>query len=954
MKKIFMILLITILLVSVAFAVTGEQVAMLPNGKAASDSFDGSLDSDRWSLEDPYGKISYEYPDIVFDESNTHRYIVQPYDYNDGALKSSYYRFEAVFRSHLSDGYDNAALTLLDDKNNIFSGYYDNAVSFYNKNTYLDISSNYISKRKNTRSKFDYKFVIEMTRQGTSNTFDVTQKIYIDGSLFETYSGVRTQEHIYPALWSYSGYRTRIKDFKAYVVPMSSDSINIDNVKQDGTSVELTYSMPVDYPNVKVVYGTNSNLSFDNDTVLYNGSSTLPVTFNLPTENDFYIGIMGYGTSTETMPDIVKFEPISPVSKLSYSHNTDDKSYTFTWPEITDATEYVIVKGTTTVLRTNSNRSVSFDDVNSPESVYIIAKKDAYASGDSISESVNAELGDLGAVQNLTYTMNGNMINLNWDDMNGAENYFVVRDYGNNNFVSLGQNTLSEFETSLNSHNVVSNYKVKAFVNDVYSDYSNIVTIKNQVKGLTSTITDKVELSWTGIGDADSYKIYVSDHSNMSSPTTYTSTVSNYDLTFDVSDTGIKYIQVEAIKGSYTSLLSDVYEVDLSFNQTVSNYTINYTANSDVVNLDWDDLSAADEYKVLISKDGLTYNELTRVTASAYNYMILTSDPNELYFKIQPVASFGDLRISEVKQTETFTKDKVIGLVATKVSDKIALDWSDLPRADKYYVEASNFDDMSSSTTYSTNDADYLYTILAADSTTKYFRVRAYKNNELLYSTFSSITSSDANDAVDINIDEDLSVKHYGEAIDLDVKFKINEAALYEPEVTIDLNHIMYPGSSTAMISYVYPEIGDILLYSGSTPLTGISLEYFTTIKSTNDGFKISIKFTNADIETLLTQGRTISIPIKTDVAFANVSGTQSILYKGPSDYITWMELPFVVETQFSNLLSRIGAVEADVLDEMQFSPKLIYKTSPIAGETAVSAPQIYRFVNRQKLPSQN
>lgn len=949
MKKLISIFLLACLFVLPTFAEEGEEAVILPNGQPASNYFGDGINDDVWVIHEPDAFIERNDGVIVL-QDNSYRYLHQPFDYNSGVLRSNYYRFETEVyeRNKNNNQLMTGGFMLLDDPNSIHGS--RNATSYLGSNyihNYTD-DSYHLDWYSQSSTRHTLKFVNELWRIGDSDSFTIRQRTYRDGSLIHDYNGSSEVEHMYPVVMASTGIKAKFKSFSAYYVPPSLDTVEWTEMYQSANKLNLNWSLDTNqYSQVKIVYGSNESLDFDSDTVIYSGTSNPGrIELPLPSTQAFYIGIKGYG-SEETAENIVLFEPVLDVENFEYQYTNTDKSYTFTWTLDDSVLGYYFYNGGDYVTLPKTQNSITLYDIEVPGELYILPYKASPIGGTySYGNWINPTLSDIGRVENLIYNQVNYDVDLSWDALPGADSYIVYRDFGDSNFITLmSQLENTSYQTSTNNQNVMTRYLVKGVKGDLISQGSNIVEVANKVKGLNGQLVDQVELEWQAIGDATSYTIYVSESQDMSASDTFTSSTSSYAYEAGSGDVIDKYFQVEAIKGSYTSQKSDVLKVDMSANRKVENLAATSNQTLNVVDLTWDELSEAIEYKVY---QGSTL--LATVTDEFYRYVVLEDDPDYMEFTITGVGPLFEFVPSDPAGTLTFSNGFVKNLKAVKDPnlDIIHLTWDAYYRAENYTIVVGNDDVLTDSETTSSSTNSYDYIIDGDDGLIKYFKVRA--NMATVHSGYSSVVSSEANEAIDIEVSQGngISGQYYDESIETSLVMKVNEERIYNPIIEIDLNNVLYPSDSQAAASFIYPEIGTVSVsgYSGE-------LDYLVQIKSLSaSGYKVQIYFTTPNMENILIQGRSIVVPLKTGVNFSQISGSRSILYKSDTTMMTWMDLPFSIVEQIAALNNRVSFANGGLEGNLVVQATLKYDLNP-GDKTSTSIIPI-EYINRLKIPIQN
>lgn len=916
MKKIIFVLLILILTLSGVYAEnSAEEAVILPNGLSAADSFNGRI-TDRW-YSDYINEWSFSGGNMYSDDNFYTKYLYQPFDYNSGDLKSNYYRFVLTFKRD-KNVYETAGLVFKQSPTN------DNiAVGSVISRGKLYYAPNWKSKnssRTKTEKTYSLEYILE--RQGDSNVFEVTSNLYKGSSLERTKTTTNTLNKIYPTIYSYKNLTGKFTDFKAYSVPLLNDSIEFTSLKQIKDEIEVQWSVDTTiYDSVKVVHSTDANINFSSDTLLYNGSSSANLRTDLNNLKDGYIGIIAYTANQYSQEAVMAFEYLEGPDTFGYAFTDVEDAYKYTWLPVEGASEYIVAGQ----VRYPGNETITLYNIENPETVALSAKKPAtVGSGFSESIEVNASLGSLVPVENLTYQINDDQISMTWDHYPGRDYYQVLSINESNTFSIVDDDlVINQYQDTLTNKKVILKYKVKARVAGLLTLDSEILEVKNIVKNINHSFnysSQTIDVTWDDILDADRYSIRVSSHSDMSSSTEVTTENNGFSHPYVTDSTANQYVEITAISSDGTST-PVIYEVDMSLNQTVDNLNATYTPNSNGVSISWQAINNAIEYHVF-KED--TYIGKTNTTS--FYGLIENSDQDLIHYSVQAYTTTDILFKSDQVSTTTFSKDVVLDLTAT-YDETVLVEWASLNRAESYLLEISENSDMSSASQLEVENTSYNYVIPGNAAETLYFRVRGLYG--LVTSNYSNIASSSTSTDLVLTEDTSLADKYYNEEMKFDLDFNL-ERQIYDPIITITLPNTLHPETDELILKYVFPEVVSVSASSAlsytSTVKTGLNID---GVFNSNGGYEVVIRI---DDDRDFLGNSTITAQVKTDLMFENSTRTDpnSILYVNGSYAYTWMELPFYILNQVNRLDNYINSQVVEDIEPISandyFTVRLSYK----------------------------
>jgi hypothetical protein len=376
--------------------------------------------SEDWSIDDSRLKA---------ENNDYNKFLAQQYDYNQGTLKSDYYRFVVEFYEKKNVA-DTAGFTILTNKTSQFR---NNELSVEVKSgafkSYLDGSKDEFSKSR-THSWDTYKYEVTLERIGSSNNFDATIQVYKNNSLFYTRSDDVTLNKIYPTIWARSKKVGYIKSFEAYRLPQIDDSATIIGLSQNDTTMDISWSVDTEnFPNVKIAYSPDSTVSFSgNDRIIFDGSSASSANIALTEamKSGGYIGLKGYG-STTTETNVVAFTYQSPPEDFGFNYTDTDNTYKFTWSD-ENVLSYEIMSNGVIETRYPGNETITLTGISDPTTVKIRTKSSAtVGAGENVSAWKFAIRNTLDPVENLAYTKTDQHVTITWDAYPAMNKYILLK-----------------------------------------------------------------------------------------------------------------------------------------------------------------------------------------------------------------------------------------------------------------------------------------------------------------------------------------------------------------------------------------------------------------------------------------------------------------------------------------------------------------------------------------------
>ena len=961
-KKMILFFVFCFMIIPVAFSNTTLKDVILTGSTEAEDDFDNrSINTTRWSSGhmNNWSEGSYA---ISSEHSSGYyawdRYLYQNYDYNQGAIKSDYYQFEFRSRSY-QNNYNrySGRITFNDEAGKETM---DGPVSVWHNSGEYSIKIGSVVETGNFGNHDSaYKFKVILDRIGSTDEFNVTVSVYFYNNYRRSYeyksskSGTATLESIYPTLSVDKNTDGLFYYYNAMSMPQGYRDVHVEEMYQDYAYDEKKEKIIVKwaenekYDNVRFYFSDDPVITSDEVIVtadmdddkktLYFQDIMDDLSVNL--RQDGYIGIQPYSSNDEGNISKYEYDYLEPVDYFGYVTIVDRMTHKFYWAKVDNATRYEIrnnsdrLKGEAT-----SSPFVNTTTLTTPnvQRVYVYSNG-IFGEHESKSAGVYSTKTSVGKITGLESHMGNSSISFNWDAFTDVTEYqlLIENDLG---YLSIVADDIENpnHVLSLDNSFIESKYGVIGYIGGSEGGkptlVSDIITIKNKVKGITHDFDDsnhEIDIEWQAISDATYYKIYVSSNASMTSPDIYPSTGSGFtdaegSIDF-VASPDDKYIQIKAFNATEESDFSDVYAIDMSRNVPVSGVVATYIPNSGIVSLNWNELTNAEEYNVYA---GSTEGGVTLVGTSlneSYDYRILEDDPNMIWFAVQGVSASQNFIVSDAVSKTTFSNDVIENITLIKhdtadgVNTNVDLHWSVLPRADKYIIFTSTNSNMLGATSREVNDNTANIVVGATET---FFTVKGYYGS--VESKTSAVISSNAISNIGINSPNQnnlLNNKFYNQPLEFDVDLEILEDEVYNTMIEIDLDNILANTPAHLIAEFIYPQIVSVSYGQYSDDVyTGVPLDYDLVITSGKEiagnfepegGYKIVIDITEADQETKLLLNKVIKVKLKTDLRFVtefeDPFKKESILYKASGDY-KLMELPFVIENQITNLENELFA----------------------------------------------
>ena len=238
---------------------------------------------------------------------------------------------------------------------------------------------------------------------------------------------------------------------------------------------------------------------------------------------------------------------------------------------------------------------------------------------------------------NEAYINNGN-ITLSWTGISGATGYEIYRKEEGGEYIKIGNATSGLFEDTTCEYEKTYYYKVRAYKDEAYTDFSNEISKVLYVGGANVSIDNaeygKIKLIWTAVEGVTGYKIYKYD------------SINGYVEIADVTSGSLGYIDTNnLVPGKYESYqvvpymkkgnqitLSTVREEIKSFVRYEGIEDISWENVNNKLSLTWEsytgNVSPEAQYKIYISQNQNFSNARTENVAFDANSVALGTQYN--------------------------------------------------------------------------------------------------------------------------------------------------------------------------------------------------------------------------------------------------------------------------------------------------------------------------------------
>ncbi|GMQ57594.1 hypothetical protein AN1V17_19890 [Vallitalea sediminicola] len=424
-------------------------------------------------------------------------------------------------------------------------------------------------------------------------------------------------------------------------------------------------------------------------------------------------GQLGDGTITYTSPptQITSLTPTNyPQQPQNISATSENGNISLSWDTTINAISYTIKRATTsngeyTTIADNITETTYIDNNVTSETTYyyVVSAVNNGLANDSKEVSATAKTTQTVPIAptNVSAKSGNQTVELNWNDVEGAENYIIKRSTtSGSGYTVIADNVTGTIYTDTEVTNGSTYYYVVVAINEAgESGNSEEVTAtpKESTKlptvpiNVTTTAGNQtVELSWNGVPDADSYVVKRS-----------TTSGSEYTVIAD-NITETTYVDKELTNGTtYYYIVTAKNKVGESGNSQEISATPNLLppttptniqsiGKDQTVNLSWDNVLGADSYiiKRSTTQDGTYSTIASDITSTTYEDTGLTNRTTYYYMvlaKNEAGESANSSKISAIPLNEPPASPT--GLTVKNSDKSVNLTWSNTNGAFTYKVK---------------------------------------------------------------------------------------------------------------------------------------------------------------------------------------------------------------------------------------------------------------------------
>jgi YD repeat-containing protein len=288
------------------------------------------------------------------------------------------------------------------------------------------------------------------------------------------------------------------------------------------------------------------------------------------------------------------------------------------WNAVQDASEYYIYQNGVKLATSSPTNEFNVTNL-SPNTNYTF-QVTAMVNGSESDKSnlINAKTLLEGPTNLTAPTMTNSSVQLNWTAVTGANSYNIYQ----NGIKLVTFSSTNSFNVTNLSPNTDYNFQVSAIIGDSESDKSNLINVKTLLQGPTnlvaSTITNSsVQLNWTAVSGASSYKIY------QNGITLVTSSLTNSFNVTNLSPNTNYTFQVTAMISSSESGKSNQISIKTSPPAPTGLQVNDITTNS--LTLSWSSVSGASTYYVYQKESsGSMYTQIATTILPSINIQNLS------------------------------------------------------------------------------------------------------------------------------------------------------------------------------------------------------------------------------------------------------------------------------------------------------------------------------------------
>ncbi len=223
---------------------------------------------------------------------------------------------------------------------------------------------------------------------------------------------------------------------------------------------------------------------------------------------------------------------------------------------------------------------------------------------------------------------------LSWSAVSGADKYEIYLLGSNGKYNLMKTTTATSFTTAVATYGREYAYKVRAIdsKNNVYSEFSNVITGVNKKKMSTPTLKSIIvndngtfTLSWNAVTGADKYEIYI--YNNNTGIYQLNGTVAKTSATTAYAPYNVKYsYKIRALDSEskvysdFSNVVSATNKVKLS-SPTMKDVVVNSNGS---FKLSWNSVAGADKYELYIRQADGSYKLMKTTTATSFTTAFAT------------------------------------------------------------------------------------------------------------------------------------------------------------------------------------------------------------------------------------------------------------------------------------------------------------------------------------------
>ena len=437
----------------------------------------------------------------------------------------------------------------------------------------------------------------------------------------------------------------------------------------------------------------------------------------------------------------------------------ENASFTLSWSTVTGADKYEIhiknTNGSYSLMKTTTATSfttavAAYRKEYSYKVRAYDSKHNTYSEFSNIVSAVNNKKMATPKLNDIKVNDNGTF-SLSWNSVVGADKYEIYIYNNNTDKYQLNGTVAKTSATSAYApYGVKYSYKVRAVdsKNNVYSEFSNIVSAVNNIK-LTAPTFNPVSinangsfrLSWSAVHKADKYEIYIKNTNGTYSlmktttATSFTTAVAAYSKPYSY-----KVKAIDSKTGADSDFSNTVSAVN---SKIIPAPTFKAVVNANAsFTLSWNTIYGADKYEIYLKNANGTYSLMKTTTGTSfttavagygkpYSYKVRALDSKKkLYSEFSNVAS----AINNKKMATPKTS------VSVNANGSFTLSWNTVAGANKYelYIRQTDGSYKLMKTTASTS----FITAVAAYGKEYSYKARAVDSKNKVYSEFCSAVSA--------------------------------------------------------------------------------------------------------------------------------------------------------------------------------------------------------------------